>query len=65
MDTRAALASARESLAQANADVALQEARLAKGRAVMRRYDKMITENNLAGMLFEAFSQAYDRRHRA
>lgn len=64
VDTARALADSSVSLARATADVAAQAEQLARGRAVMRRYEKMITENNLAELVFEAFSQAYQRRPR-
>jgi hypothetical protein len=63
VDASAALRESTESLARADADVAAQKAQLARGKAVLARYEKMIEENNLAELVFEAFSQAYQRRH--
>ena len=63
VDSNAALRESTESLARADADVAEQKAQLARGRAVMARYEQMISENNLAELVFEAFSQAYRRKH--
>jgi hypothetical protein len=63
VDSNAALRESTESLARADADVAEQKAQLARGRAVMARYEQMISENNLAELVFEAFSQAYRKKH--
>ena len=62
VDTEAALAASGESLRRATSDVADQRKQLDRGREVMKRYEKIIGENNLAELVFEAFSQAH-RKH--
>lgn len=62
VDAAAALEESQRSRRQSEADLAEQKRKLEASKTVMRTFDKIVAENNLADLIYQAFSDAYRRK---